>query len=215
MLFLHLAYLPKTSSSLCAPHSAHCDIMSQVFLILNLNGRSTLFLIYYVNADLDPEILGLFNPVCYFLTRAGSQVYLIPLYIIDVPASLGGDLINCCDSNLSQSGRPLLLRSHQPVKTQFYPNPLNAYCDRCCSVSGLESNERSGRLEWRVNPVPITLSRVEVTINRTCDQDRTPQTCQNGSLACIEERLWEKPGKQCELDESAENGVECQRQASS
>ena len=82
-------------------------------------------------------------------------------------------------------------------------------------MSGLESSERGGRMEWRVNPVPITLGGVEVTIDRTCDQDRTPQKSQNGSLACIEEQQCEKPGKQCGLDESAGNDVECQRQASS
>ena len=59
------------------------------------------------------------------------------------------------------------------------------------------------------------LSRVQVTVNRTSDQDHMPQTSENGSLACIEEQLYEKPGKQRGLDESAENDVECQRQASS
>ena len=90
-----------------------------------------------------------------------------------------------------------------------------ANCDRCCSVSGLETSERGGRLEWRVNRVPITLSCVEVTTNRTYDQDQTPQTSQNGSLACIGKQLCEKPGKQYGLDESAKNDEECQRQASS
>ena len=70
-------------------------------------------------------------------------------------------------------------------------------------------------MEWRANQVPITLSRVQVTINKTSDQDHTPQTSQNGSLPCIEGQLCEKPGKQRGLDESAENDVECQRQASS
>ncbi|KAI0278274.1 hypothetical protein BGY98DRAFT_549412 [Russula aff. rugulosa BPL654] len=82
-------------------------------------------------------------------------------------------------------------------------------------LSGLDSSERSGRIEWRANQVPITLSHVEVTINRTSDQNHTPQTSENGSLACIEEQLCEKPDKQRGLDESAENDVECQRQASS
>ena len=70
-------------------------------------------------------------------------------------------------------------------------------------------------MEWRANQVPITLSPMEVTINRTSDQDHTPRTSENGSLACIEEQLCEKPGKQHGLDESAENDVECQIQASS
>ena len=69
-------------------------------------------------------------------------------------------------------------------------------------------------MEWRANQVPITLSRVQV-INKTSDQDHTPQTSENGSLACIEGQLCEKPDKQRGLDESAENDVECQRQASS
>ena len=86
----------------------------------------------------------------------------------------------------------------------------------CCSPNGLDSIERPGsdRIEWRVHRVPITLNRVQVTINRTSDQDLTPQMSQNGSHACIEEQMCEdlKPGKQRGLDE---NDVECQEQASS
>jgi hypothetical protein len=45
---------------------------------------------------------------------------------------------------------------------------------------------------------------MEVATNRTSDQDQTLQKSQNGSLACIEGKLCEKPGR---LDESAENDV--------
>ncbi|KAF8504747.1 hypothetical protein F5888DRAFT_780649 [Russula emetica] len=40
-------------------------------------------------------------------------------------------------------------------------------------LSGPDSSERSGRIEWKANRVPITLSRMEVAINRTSDQDQT------------------------------------------
>ncbi|KAF8504745.1 hypothetical protein F5888DRAFT_1886812 [Russula emetica] len=82
-------------------------------------------------------------------------------------------------------------------------------------LSGPDSSERSGRIEWKANRVPITLSRMEVAINRTSDQDQTPQTSQSGSLAYIEGQLCEKPGRQRRLDESAENDVESQTQVSS
>ena len=84
-------------------------------------------------------------------------------------------------------------------------------------MNGLDSTERSGRMEWRAHRVPITLNRVQVTINRTSDQDLTPQMGQNGSHACIEEQMCEnfKPGKQRGLDENAGYDVECQEQASS
>ena len=98
-------------------------------------------------------------------------------------------------------------------KAYSHPIPLDANRDRCCRPSGLDSVERSGRLEWNANPVPIALTRVEVTINRTTDQDLTPQTSRNGSLACIEEQLFEKSGKRRGLDESGANDVVCQRQA--
>jgi hypothetical protein len=72
-------------------------------------------------------------------------------------------------------------------------------------MSGLDSRERRGRIESSANGVPIELTRVEVTINRTSDQDHTPQMSRNGSLACIEEQLCEKPGNQHGLDGSTEN----------
>jgi hypothetical protein len=70
------------------------------------------------------------------------------------------------------------------------------------------SLQRSGRIEWQASRVPITPSRMEVAVNTTSDQDQTPQTSQNGSVACIEGRLCEKPGRQRRLDECAENDVE-------
>ena len=85
-------------------------------------------------------------------------------------------------------------------------------------MSGLDDTERGGRIEWRAHRVPITLDRVQVTIDRTSDQDDlTSQMSHNGSLACIEEQMYEnlKPGKQRGLDENAGYDVECQEQASS
>jgi len=82
-------------------------------------------------------------------------------------------------------------------------------------LSGLDSSKRSGRIEWKANRVPITLSNMEVAINsRASGQDQTPQTNQNGSHACIEGQLCEKPSRQRRLDESAENDVESQTQVS-
>ena len=96
------------------------------------------------------------------------------------------------------------------------PIPLNANCTRCRSLNGLDNSERSGRIEWRANRVPNTLSDMEVAINGTSDQDKTPQTIQNGShVAFIEGQLCEKPGRQSSLGESVENDVECQAQVSS
>ncbi|KAF8504759.1 hypothetical protein F5888DRAFT_781973 [Russula emetica] len=70
-------------------------------------------------------------------------------------------------------------------------------------LSGPDSSKRSGRIEWKANRVPITLSRMEVAINsRTSDQDQTPQTSQNGSLAYIEGQVCEKPGGQRKLEEN-------------
>jgi len=91
------------------------------------------------------------------------------------------------------------------------------YASFGCSkrVSGPDSSERSGRIERKANRVPITLSSMEVAINRTSDQDQTPQTSQNGSHACIERQLCEKPGGQRRFDESGANDVESQTQVSS
>ena len=100
-------------------------------------------------------------------------------------------------------------------KTRSHSILLNANCGRCCSLDELDSNERSGRIEWKANRVPITLSGVEVAISRTSDQDQMPQTGQNGLHACIEGQLCEKNGGQCRLDESGENDVESQTQVSS
>ena len=48
---------PAVSGQTCVPLLfAHRDIMSKVFLSLNLNSRFTLFFIYYVNADWTPNI---------------------------------------------------------------------------------------------------------------------------------------------------------------
>jgi len=56
------------------------------------------------------------------------------------------------------------------------------------STKQLDS-EGSDRVVWKANRGPITVSRMEVAISRTSDQDQTPQTwqtSQNGSLARIE-----------------------------
>ena len=105
-------------------------------------------------------------------------------------------------------------------RTYFYPIPLNANCDRCCNLSGLDSSERSGRTEWKANIVPNPMSRMEVAINRTFDEDQTQQSSQNGSLAYIEGQLCEKPStgrrrqqSQHRPDESAEDNVEFQTQS--
>ena len=88
---------------------------------------------------------------------------------------------------------------------------------RRCSLSGSDSLEieQSARTEWKANRVPITMSRMEVAINRTSDQTR--RTSQNDSLTCIEGQLCEKPGRQHSLDKSAEtrNDVESQTQVKS
>ena len=88
---------------------------------------------------------------------------------------------------------------------------------RLCSLSGSDSLEieQSARTEWKANRVPITMSRMEVAINRTSDQTR--RTSQNDSLTCIEGQLCEKPGRQHSLDKSAEtrNDVESQTQVKS
>ena len=96
----------------------------------------------------------------------------------------------------------------------FHPIPFNANCGRCSRVNGLDSTEQSGRIEWKANRVPIAVS-MEVAINRTSDQDQTQQRSQNCSLACIEGQQCEKAGRQHKLDESMENDVESQMQATS
>ena len=78
--------------------------------------------------------------------------------------------------------------------------PLNADRDRCFRLSGLDSSERSGCTELKANGVPSTVSRVEMVTTRTSDQDQTRQIGQNGSLACNEGQLCEKPGGQHRLD---------------
>ena len=87
---------------------------------------------------------------------------------------------------------------------------LNADSDRCFRLSGLDRDNRSDRTEWKANRVPIAVSRIEVAINRTSDQDQTRQTSQDGSIACIDGHLCEKPVRQLGVDESAENDVESQ-----
>ena len=96
----------------------------------------------------------------------------------------------------------------------FHPIPFRSNCDRCFRLSGLPSSEQSGPIEWKSNRVPIAVS-MEVAISRTSDQDQTQQTSQNSSLAFTEGQLREKAGGQYKLDESAENDVESQMQASS
>ena len=96
----------------------------------------------------------------------------------------------------------------------FHPIPFNANCGRCCRLSGLDSSEQSGAIEWKANRVPIAMS-MEVAINMTSDQDQTQQTSQNCSLSCIEGQLCEKTGRQHKLDESVEIDVESQTQVSS
>lgn len=48
---------------------------------------------------------------------------------------------------------------------------------------------------------------MEMAVNRTSDQDQTPQTNQNGLLASTEGQLCEKLGRQYILDESSEKDV--------
>jgi len=43
-------------------------------------------------------------------------------------------------------------------------------------LSGLDSSERSGHVEWEANRGPITVRRMEVAISNTSDQDQTLQT---------------------------------------
>jgi hypothetical protein len=52
----------------------------------------------------------------FLVTRVSSYVSLTPLGITDVPASRDGHLVNCCDSNLSQSGGLCLRRGHRTVR---------------------------------------------------------------------------------------------------
>jgi hypothetical protein len=59
---------------------------------------------------------------------------------------------------------------------------LSVDCNWCCRISDHVSLqfEGSGRMEYKTNRVPITptlLSRVEVAINSTYEQDQTLQTC--------------------------------------
>ena len=96
----------------------------------------------------------------------------------------------------------------------FHPIPFNANCGRFCRLSGSDSSEQSGGIEWKANRVPIAVS-MKVAINRTSDQDQTQQMSQNCSLACIEGQQCEKAGRQHKLDESVEIDVESQMQVSS
>ena len=96
----------------------------------------------------------------------------------------------------------------------FYPIPFNANCGRCCRLSGLDSSEQSGPIEWKANRVSVAMS-MDVAINKTFDQDQSQQTSHNGSLAFIEGQLCEKAGRQHKPDESAANDLESQTQVSS
>ena len=68
---------------------------------------------------------------------------------------------------------------------------------------------------WKENRVPITLSGMEITINRTSDEGQTRQTSQNGSLAYTEGQECKTPGKQDMVDEDVGYDVESQTQISS
>ena len=96
----------------------------------------------------------------------------------------------------------------------FHLIPFNANCGRCRRLSGLDSSEQSGGIEWKANRVPIAVS-MEMTINMTSDQNQTQQMSQSCSLACIEGQLCEKAGGQHNLEKGAENDVELQTQVSS
>jgi len=119
----------------------------------------------------------------------------------------------------------LCLNLNNPLNDMFLPPSMVTLSiaatriHRCLvdhtSFEYAKHSERSGRIEWKAKRVPITLRDMEVAINRTFDQDQTPQTSQNGSHTCIEGQPCEKPGRQCRLDESAENDVESQTQVSS
>ena len=72
-----------------------------------------------------------------------------------------------------------------------------------------------GRMGWRANRIPIMPSGMEMTINRTSDEDQTRQTSQNGSLAYTGGQVCKTPDKQDRLDEVAGYDVESQTQISS
>ncbi|KAN0125627.1 hypothetical protein V8E52_000834 [Russula decolorans] len=120
----------------------------------------------------------------------------------------------------------LCVNLNYPINYMFLPPSMVSISiaatriHRClvdyASFEYAKHSKRSGRIEWKANRVSITLSNMEAAINsRTSGQDQTPQTSQNGSHACIEGQLCEKPGRQHRLDESAENDVESQTQVSS
>ena len=65
------------------------------------------------------------------------------------------------------------------------------------------------------NSVPITLSVMEIAINRTSDEDQMRQASQNGSLAYTKGQACKTPGKQDRFDEDVGYDVEPQTQISS
>ncbi len=141
----------------------------------------------------------------------GNNVSLTPppsRGMTDVPSSLDGRLINCCDSNLSRSGRLCLHRVYQTVRhnsTRFFPALTFGRLSDAISLRG------NSRVEWKAtNTAPTTispLSHMEIAINRTYDQDQIPQTSQFGSFISVEGQSCGKPSSEPEFDENAKNGV--------
>ncbi|KAF8504385.1 hypothetical protein F5888DRAFT_739430 [Russula emetica] len=120
---------------------------------------------------------------------------------LHVPASLDGHLVNCCDSNLSRSDRLCPRRVYRTVRhnTFSFFSALTAHCGRYGRPSDPTSLQGSGRNEWKGNTPPVKLaplSRMEVAINRTYEQDQTLQTSQYGSSICVEGQSCEKPTRQ-------------------
>jgi hypothetical protein len=83
---------------------------------------------------------------------------------------------------------------------------LTAHCGRYGRSDPI-GVQRSGPIEWKGNTASTKLSRMEVAINRTYEQDQTPQTSQYGSLVSAEGQSCEKPTRERRFDEDTENGV--------
>jgi hypothetical protein len=112
-------------------HSSRVHL--QVFICLNLNGKF-LFLCTFcqrktlmIGPDSARTIRSVQRRAFLFVTRVGSQGSLTPVGITDVPNSLDGHPVNCCDSNLSLSGR-LCLRVHRTVRHNSNPLLSAAHC---------------------------------------------------------------------------------------
>ncbi|SRR6266404_4957215 len=95
--------------------------MSQVFIILNLNGIVACSSVSVKDNELNAMIHNSFaQPRAFLLLRRTGGSHNIPLLDTDVSAPLSGYDVNCCDTDVSQSSG-LCLRVHRHVLISSIP----------------------------------------------------------------------------------------------